>query len=182
LNLLEEIKEFAAKAHGSQVRKFTSEPYINHPVRVMEICNGYTDKVSILAAALLHDVLEDTPVSEPEMNVFLKSLMPQSEAAQTLQLVIDLTDIFIKEDFPKLNRKVRKKKERERMSQIHPDAQTVKYADIIDNAKDVTKSNKGFAPKFLKEVKELLTVMREGHPELYAEALKTVNSCLSELK
>ena len=44
--------------------------YIVHPAEVMEICSQYTNDITILAAALLHDVLEDIPVTrnEPEVS------------------------------------------------------------------------------------------------------------------
>jgi (p)ppGpp synthase/HD superfamily hydrolase len=59
--ILAAITDFADIAHGSQMRKYTPERYIVHPARVMRLCQEYTDDVTVLAAALLHDVLEDTP-------------------------------------------------------------------------------------------------------------------------
>jgi len=67
--VLEQVKDFADKAHGDQLRKYTPDRYIVHPMRVMLICQEYTDDSQILAAALLHDVLEDTPVN----NIFNES-------------------------------------------------------------------------------------------------------------
>jgi (p)ppGpp synthase/HD superfamily hydrolase len=57
---LETIKDFANKAHGDQKRRYTPDKYVVHPIRVMELCKEYTNDVTVLAAALLHDVLEDT--------------------------------------------------------------------------------------------------------------------------
>ena len=37
---LQEAIEFATEAHGDQKRKYTGEPYITHPIAVMEICKG----------------------------------------------------------------------------------------------------------------------------------------------
>lgn len=54
-NLVEKAIEVAAKAHASQRRKLSGEPYIFHPLRVAMQMN--TDKLR--AAAVLHDVLED---------------------------------------------------------------------------------------------------------------------------
>jgi (p)ppGpp synthase/HD superfamily hydrolase len=53
---------FAAKAHKGQFRKGPSkEPYINHPIRVIDllVSAGIT-KANTLATAALHDILEDT--------------------------------------------------------------------------------------------------------------------------
>lgn len=54
---------FSLAAHGSQLRKDRRTPYIVHPVAVLRILStelGVTDP-EILAAGVLHDVLEDTP-------------------------------------------------------------------------------------------------------------------------
>jgi (p)ppGpp synthase/HD superfamily hydrolase len=55
---------FAARAHTGQVRKSTDVPYLVHPVGVMLVLMecGITD-TDILSAALLHDTVEDTPVT-----------------------------------------------------------------------------------------------------------------------
>lgn len=180
--ILKKIKSFATNAHGKQKRKFTEEPYINHPIRVMEICKQYTNNRPILAACLLHDVLEDTPVSEGELKEFLKETMQPEEADKTFNLVIDLTDVYIKGDYPKLNRKKRKNKEAGRLRETDPDAQTVKYADSIDNAIDITENDKEFAKQFLSEVQFLLTKMNKGNPELYERATQTVKDCFKKLK
>lgn len=59
----------AAKAHNGQVRKTGDIPFIVHPVAVALILAEYTDDEITLAAALLHDVLEDCPdvYSEAQM-------------------------------------------------------------------------------------------------------------------
>ncbi len=58
--------EFGNKAHAGQTRK-TGEPYITHPVAVaQELADMHLDAQAI-AAALLHDVVEDTPASLKEI-------------------------------------------------------------------------------------------------------------------
>ncbi|MBD0255325.1 MAG: metal-dependent phosphohydrolase, partial [Cytophagales bacterium] len=47
------ITAFADRAHGQQMRRYTPERYIVHPVRVMELCREYTTDEAVLAAALL---------------------------------------------------------------------------------------------------------------------------------
>ena len=49
---LEKVKQYADEAHGSQMRKYTPQRYIVHPIEVMEICSEYTNDLCILAAAL----------------------------------------------------------------------------------------------------------------------------------
>jgi (p)ppGpp synthase/HD superfamily hydrolase len=58
--------DLGAKAHEGQTRK-TGEPYILHPVAVASIlANMRMDNLSV-TAAILHDTLEDTPLTKAEI-------------------------------------------------------------------------------------------------------------------
>jgi (p)ppGpp synthase/HD superfamily hydrolase len=179
-DILEKVKAFADNAHGDQMRKYSNERYIVHPVRVMEICEQYTNDVTVLAAALLHDVLEDTAVGKRELGNFLSGIMEKEQASRTLELVDQLTDVFIKADYPALNRRARRSREAERLSKVSPDAQTVKYADIIDNTRDIAKDETDFALTYLRECQQLLQSISDGNPDLYERAVNTVNESLRE--
>ena len=179
--ILKYIKEFTDRSHGKQVRKYSGERYIVHPVRVMETVRQFNDDVAVLSAALLHDVLEDTPVTAHELESALVEVMDIQDAQRTLRFVIELTDIFIKKDFPRMNRTSRKQKEVERLSSVSPEAQTIKYADIIDNVTDIVKEDADFARVFVREAKAMLTAMTDGNPELRTRALALVDKCLLTL-
>ena len=173
--LLEKVKDFADRAHGDQTRKYTADRYIVHPMRVMLICQEYNTDTATQADALLHDVLEDTPVSKSEIREFLSSLMPPRQVERTLDLVIELTDVYVKEAYPHLNRKKRKQLETERLSKVSSEAQTIKYADLIDNGYDILKHDRHFGRKYLSEARALLSAMTNGDPELRQRALKTID-------
>jgi guanosine-3',5'-bis(diphosphate) 3'-pyrophosphohydrolase len=66
--LLERALRVAAAAHEGQTRKASGLPYITHPVAVAMLLqqHGFTDE-EILAAALLHDVVEDTAVNRADI-------------------------------------------------------------------------------------------------------------------
>ncbi|MBU1034578.1 HD domain-containing protein [Patescibacteria group bacterium] len=51
----------AAKLHEGQIRKAGGLPYVVHPISVAWILSEYTDEEDVIAAAFLHDVLEDVP-------------------------------------------------------------------------------------------------------------------------
>lgn len=176
--VLQLIQDFATQAHGDQQRQFVPESYIAHPIRVMETCKPHTADRSILAAALLHDVLEDTPVTNVQLQDFLISVMVESEAKRTLQLVIELTDIYTKANYPQWNRRKRKVKETQRLGKVSPGAQTIKYADIIDNSLTIQNAGTDFARKYLFECRSLLREMRKGDPELWSVANETVDRCI----
>jgi guanosine-3',5'-bis(diphosphate) 3'-pyrophosphohydrolase len=58
--------EFAAKAHQGQQRR-NGDPYITHPIAVAEILAGLRLDAGSIKAALLHDVVEDTPSTLAEI-------------------------------------------------------------------------------------------------------------------
>lgn len=57
---------FGAQAHAGQHRR-SGEPYIHHPVAVAEILTELKLDSSSIVAAILHDVLEDTPTAKDEV-------------------------------------------------------------------------------------------------------------------
>jgi (p)ppGpp synthase/HD superfamily hydrolase len=176
--ILEQVRDFADQAHGEQTRKYTPERYIEHPLRVMAIVREHTADIPMQAAALLHDVLEDTPVNKQAITDFLQGLMPAQEVARTVHLVEELTDVYVKANYPKWNRRKRKGKEQERMEKTSGDAQTIKYADIIDNSAYIAKQDPEFAKVFLRECKALLKKMTKGNQELLKRATALVDEQL----
>jgi (p)ppGpp synthase/HD superfamily hydrolase len=179
-HLLNVVLRFARDSHGEQKRKYSDEPYISHPIRVMQSCSQYTDSPAVLSAALLHDVLEDTAVNRDQLMMFLKDVMDQGTANSTFRLVDELTDVFIKSSYPQINRKQRKTMEAERLANISPNAQTIKYADIIDNL-DVAVHDPDFARVFLRESLRLLKTMDKGNSILRQEALTKLSECFEHL-
>jgi (p)ppGpp synthase/HD superfamily hydrolase len=179
---LDKIRQFADNAHDGQLRKYTPERYIVHPVRVMEICQQYDNRLPVLSAALLHDVLEDTEIDEPTLGQFLNSVLSYDAARETLKLVKELTDVYVKTAYPQWNRDIRKSKERERIARTSAASQTVKYADIIDNCREIVTHDRNFAPRFLKECQSVLLVAKKGNRLLYEQALATINEGLQQLQ
>jgi len=58
---------YAIEAHKTQLRK-SGEPYIVHPILVASIVAAITNEESMVIAALLHDVVEDTPTTIEEVS------------------------------------------------------------------------------------------------------------------
>jgi hypothetical protein len=159
---------FAATAHGGQVRKYNGLPYITHPLRVMEILHETAAVVSEdqLVAAVLHDVVEDTPVSIETIE--------RRFGVGVAGMVFDLTDQFLPETHRQLNRMARKAAERMRLSVISPQAQDIKLADLIDNTSSIVPNDPGFARTYLQEKQLLLEVMRDGDTALYKRAAESL--------
>ena len=60
MDLFEEAIRYATEKHSGQTRKLVTTPYILHPMEVAVIVGTMTDDPSTLAAAVLHDTVEDT--------------------------------------------------------------------------------------------------------------------------
>ena len=89
MTLVSDAMIFAACAHDGMLRKGTSLPYIVHPAEVAAIAATLTDDPHILAAALLHDVMEDCGVGEEEL--------VQRFGPRVAQLVKSETEDILKE-------------------------------------------------------------------------------------
>jgi guanosine-3',5'-bis(diphosphate) 3'-pyrophosphohydrolase len=179
--VLESIIRFTDQAHGEQLRKYTHDRYIVHPVRVMQTCQQYSHDPAVLAAALLHDVLEDTPVTKETIQEFLLTQLTLEETDRAIQYVVELTDIFIKANFPGMNRKKLKEKEAERLSLVSPEAQTIKYADIMDNSVNIVFHDQNFGYIYLKEAEAFLSKMTKGNPVLRERAIHMVKECMDKV-
>lgn len=142
---------FAMAAHEAvgQKRKYTGEPYIVHPVEVCDIVmTSAICTPDMQAAALLHDVVEDTDVKMHHIiDVF---------GYDIANLVAWLTDVSKPTDG---NRETRKRLDREHTWKAPYDAQTIKVADLIANAKDILAHDEHFAVVYMKEKRLLLEGM-----------------------
>ena len=65
--MIRKAAEFAARVHEGAVRKGTQIPYISHPMEVAMIVAMMTDDQDLIAAAYLHDVIEDAGVAYEEL-------------------------------------------------------------------------------------------------------------------
>lgn len=177
-DVLRKIRNFADQAHGDQTRKYSDEKYIVHPERVMKICSEYSNKVPVLAAALLHDVLEDTETSKEDIFKFITGLMGYSSAQATIRLVEEVTDIYEKKSYPHWNRAKRKSMEADRLAKVSAEAQLIKYADIVDNTREIMEADPDFGRRFLRECKDLLQKMTKGNEKLRYRAISAVEENL----
>ena len=145
---------FARAAHGAvgQIRKYTGEPYVTHPIRVMSLVKTVLKDPDALAAALLHDVIEDTEITENEIYAEFGPDVTSMVAALS--------------DPPKVNgiqsRKARKALDRDRLSKASASVQTIKVADMIDNTESIVAHDPHFAKVYLEEKRLLLDVLTKA--------------------
>jgi guanosine-3',5'-bis(diphosphate) 3'-pyrophosphohydrolase len=154
---------YAAQKHRDQKRKYTGEPYVHHPMAVAEIVRGVAHTPEMLAAAWLHDTLEDTATTYEDLY--------REFGPVVARLVSELTDVSKPSDG---NRAKRKTLDREHLAIASPPAKTIKLADMIDNTKSIVANDKKFARTYLEEKRQLLPRLREGDSKLWAEAFDLV--------
>ena len=136
------VKDLAIRLHRDQKRKYSGDPYYTHLFRVSDTVKEIGGDEAMIMAALLHDVLEDTPTNEIELISELESIVDPQMARDIVNLVIELTDVYTKENFPDLNRRARKEMEAKRLGEVSSRAQTIKYADLLDNGEDIMKNDR----------------------------------------
>lgn len=61
--MIDKAIRFASEAHKGMVRKGNNQPYIFHPLEVLNLVSMMSDDTDVLCAAILHDTVEDTPVT-----------------------------------------------------------------------------------------------------------------------
>ena len=66
--------EFSARAHAGQQR-LTGEPYIHHPLEVAGVLADMHMDYQTIMAAILHDVIEDTPISKEELQATISFIL-----------------------------------------------------------------------------------------------------------
>ena len=145
---------FATLAHGEQKRKYSEEPYVTHPIAVARIIHTLSPKFAsdsvMLAAAILHDVVEDTAATLDSVELFF--------GHSVADLVEQLTDVSRPEDG---NRAFRKAMDRGHLMLATPGGATIKVADLIHNAQSILRDDKNFARVFIKEMKLSLPILQE---------------------
>ena len=132
IGLVIQAAHFAADKHRDQRRKgVRNTPYINHPLEVAERLNRVAgiDDATILAAAILHDTIEDTETTRAE----LAKLFGNEIAA----LVAELTDQ------PGLTWQERKRLEIDRAAHISDRAKLIKLSDKTSNVSDTVTNPPG---------------------------------------
>ncbi|NET49462.1 MAG: bifunctional (p)ppGpp synthetase/guanosine-3',5'-bis(diphosphate) 3'-pyrophosphohydrolase [Merismopedia sp. SIO2A8] len=154
--------DFAARKHKDQRRKGRdAAPYINHPIELVTLLwqkGGVRDEV-VIAAALLHDTVEDTDTTFDEL---------EQEFGHEIRMVVaEVTD---DKTLPK---EQRKQYQIDHAPHLTPKARLVKLADKIANLRDMM-----VAPpanwsdqrklEYVQWGKKVVDPIRGTHPDLEA--------------
>lgn len=150
---------YATEMHGDQKRKYTGEPYVCHCFDVAGIVSHVTVDHTMIAAAILHDTVEDTTAEPADIDDIF--------GTEVGNLVQWLTDVSQPSDG---NRAARKRLDRDHIAMAPVAAKTIKLADLISNTRSIVSHDPGFARTYLREKEQLLIVLRDGDPTLWQKA------------
>lgn len=83
ISLMDRAIVFATRAHSGTYRKGTKIPYIVHPIEVASIVATMTEDPDMIAAAVLHDVVEDTDATVEEISFFFNQHIAELVEAES---------------------------------------------------------------------------------------------------
>lgn len=169
-NIVAKAKLWATQAHEGQYRKFSGQPYVEHPKRVAQIILRYKDSAELdmlLAAALLHDTIEDSSTSEED--IF------HEFGPDVLNIVAELTTPTT----------VTKSEKREylakKMTGMTSYALVIKLADRLDNCSDLRHATKQFRSSYIKETRYIISQLVANRFFLSNTQLDLIHDILKEV-
>lgn len=169
---LESALVFAEKKHDGQCRA-GGTPYVVHPVRVSEIVRevekNSKERDILVAAALLHDTLEDTDTSYKEIE--------ENFGRMAAGLVAELTsspyacDVFGKTAYLS-----------QHMCFMTPHALTIKLADRLDNISDMKGFPKGKRQKYFASTTEIIDYLEKNRTlnETHKQLIKRIKAVINK--
>lgn len=130
-SLLDRAIVFAVKAHAGTERRGKGFPYIVHPMEAMEIVSTITPDQELLAAAVLHDTVEDTEVTEEQIRKEFGDRVASIVASES-----DTFEEGVKEED---SWHARKQAAIERLASASMDAKIVALGDKLSNMRAIAR-------------------------------------------
>jgi guanosine-3',5'-bis(diphosphate) 3'-pyrophosphohydrolase len=177
ISLILRALEFAADRHRKQFRKGEDKsPYINHPIQVANLLvneAGENDPV-LVAASILHDVVEDTVDGKKEKKKLVELILEEF-GEEVLSVTLEVTDD------KSLSKKDRKRLQVEHAPHLSARARKLKIADKIMNVRDITNNPPEKWPlkriiRYLDWSEKVVGGLRGSNPALDALFDKTLQS------
>jgi hypothetical protein len=160
-DLVQRAKIFATETHQriDHRRKYTDQPYEVHLKAVAQIVKSAGARPEVVAAAWLHDTVEDTPATFQDIEAAF--------GADVARLVSEVTDVSRPSDG---NRAARKAIDSLNLAKASDDGKTIKLADLLDNCRDICRHDPRFAKVYLAEMADTLPILAGGDPALLRRA------------
>lgn len=151
--LVQKAMMYSKGAHGAigQKRKGTNLPYFVHCENVATIVSSYGGSSMMVAAAYLHDTVEDTMITI--------EMIKEEFGEDVANLVDEVTNKY--DNVPAKNRTQRKEMEHQRISAISTEAKMIKMADIIDNLSTFEHLDESFQKVYGMELRNLVDILSD---------------------
>jgi len=157
VTLLERAIALATKHHAGQKRKWGDPPadYLTHPLAVAVLVAEWDEDTSVyakgaLAAAVCHDVIEDTDCTKTELR--------EAVGQYTARLVLNLSDVKASGR----NRAQQKALDRDRLKSRCESTLLIKACDRLHNLSTVGDAPEGFRRLYLEESELLVEEVLAG--------------------
>ena len=129
--ILDRAIVFAVKAHANTERRGKGYPYIVHPLEAVEIVATMTPDQELLAAAALHDTVEDTEVTVEQLRAEF--------GERVASLVADESDVMPEGMTEEASWHQRKQAAIDRLSKASHDAKMVALGDKLSNMRAIAR-------------------------------------------
>ena len=129
--LLDRAIIFAVKAHAGTERRGKGFPYIVHPMEAVEIVATITPDQELLAAAALHDVVEDTYITADDIR--------REFGDRIANLVVAESDVFVEGVSEEDSWHARKQAAIDRLAAAPHDAKIVAMGDKLSNMRAIAR-------------------------------------------
>ena len=136
---IERAIRFAVSAHAGTKRKGKERPYILHPVEVMSIVAGMTEDEDVIAAAVLHDTVEDTSVTA--------AAIEREFGPRVRDLVMAESEDKMKELPAEASWKLRKQATIDHLRTLNRDAKLICLGDKLSNIREMNRDHAAIGDK-----------------------------------
>lgn len=161
---------YATNCHFNQRLPYTREHFIVHPAAVAELVRSVPHTPEMLAAAWLHDTVEEARATVEDIRHFF--------GEDVAGLVEMLTSVSRPEDG---NEARRRGIDLIHLSLASPEAKTIKIAEMIDIARFVAAWDPAVAAVHLREQLGMLEMLRGGDARLWQRACEMIEAGLNRL-
>lgn len=166
-DLLDRAIIFATKAHHGTERRGKKFPYIVHPLEAMAIVATITNDQEMLAAAVLHDTIEDTDVTYDDLE--------REFGHRVAELVASETDVKDGAGGKRLSWHERKQRDLENLSRCTRDEKIIAIGDKLSNMRAIARDYHTIGD-------EVWNMFRVKEKSVHAWRYRGLRDALSELK
>ena len=161
--------KFAVDAHGDTTRKGKNRLYILHPIETMTIVASLTEDEDVLAATVLHDVVEDTGVKEAEIRETFGNRVADLVMAESEDKMRDIPS--------EASWEARKQTTIDHLAGLERDALLICLGDKLANIREMSRDYKAIGDKLWERFNQK---DKKAHERYYSSIFQILAKALGE--